>query len=422
MRKNLWLLVLLIFIIVPFSSILTANRSDNIVSLGNSTLHSNFTMGGVTIISSVGSTKDVVPTIAMDKNGVVHIAFYDDTHNILYYTSSSSYFATLTVVASGGASEFERPRIFVDSNNIVHIFYGIVIGTARSLWYVNNSGGVFAPHVNLSAITNVFSLYSNYDVAMGSNDIFHIASMSEDEIYYFTVKEGSCSSPDLLSIEDSDMDGIPQVAIGQYIMVAWYWYPGGVEGEILLRYRIPGLSWSPIDNITNTFGELNRNPGLTLDQSGCFHIMYENSTGNTHLSYCTNKNGSIAYHDFNFPWKTNTRPMLKTDSNSAVHAMWYDDKSGNNEIIYITNVNGSFEYYNLTKNAFADQSPNFVIDSLDNIHLVYSSDRNGNFDICYQVITYNEPPGGNGIPGWDLLFIIPPIALTITLFIYRKRK
>lgn len=416
--------VLLVFVLTffLFNGLVTINGWSGIDPLQNSPLRASFTMDNAIDISSTSTANDYQPSIAMDSNGKIHVAFYD-SNNILYYTSSVNNFATLTTVASGGGTPFESPRIFIDSNNYIHIFYGIVVGPERTLWYVNNSVGVFAPHINLTKLTGVKSLYSNFDVAIDSTDIFHVVSMDDDEVYYFSIRHGSCSAAELLSIDDSYTDGIPCISVGQYIMTAWYWYGGILGGEIMVRCKIPGLSWGIIDNVTKTpgIGNLDLNPGIVIDKTGVFHILFENCTNSAHLSYCNNKEKVLSFQNFDYPWVYNTRNVVKVDSNSAIHAMWYNNKFGDDEIFYITNVNGSFSYYNLTSNNYKDRSPDFVIDSNNNLHLVYYSNRTGNYDIYYQKIIYEEITDGGGIPGWTWLFIIPPFLFATLVFLYRRK-
>ena len=422
MRKQLSLVLILIFTILPLSGVLSINFLQNVEVLNDSKIQSAVEFGNAIDISSISIADDYTPSIALDSHGNVHVAFCD-SNDILYYTSSVNNFATLAVVASGGGIPYESPRILIDSNDVIHIFYEIQVAPERTLWYVNNSIGLFTNHINLTARTGVKCLYGNFDVEKGSNDIFHVVSMSNDEVYYFNLKAGTCSSAVLLSTPDADSDGAPQIAVGQYIMAAWYW-SGGVKGtEIMCSTKISGLPWSREINISKTPGlsKIEMNPGVAIDKIGNFHLFYDNWTGTPHISYCTNKGGVLNYQNLNFPWKSNTRNEIKTDSNSAIHALYFHDKTGNNEIYYLTNVNGPFQYYNLSCNSNNDMSPNLIIDSYNNIHLVYSSNRGGNYDIYYQKITYNEPPNGE-IPGWDWIFLVPTLFFLVFLGKLPRRR
>ena len=426
-KKIIFLLVAILVFPLLIVNVSGLNQDNNIPLSAQS--GTSFVLSTPLDISSTSVGRDYGAAIALDSINDIHVVWYDVSNYIVYYANSKNSFS-LNVIASG-ALEYSNPKIFIDSNDVVHILYLIVIGVHRSIWYVNNSGGLFVNHVNISQINGLVALYSNYDAVMDDADIIHIITNdqlfdgSHAEVYYCSLKNGNPSSKIAISSEDGEGDNVPRIAIqNNLLFVTWAWYTGIGGGEIMLSYKLDGLPWSEPYNLTQSpgFSLLEQFPDVTLDSNGNFHIFCINSTSPAHLNYYTNVNGTIKAQEFGFTWQSSPwqRISVETDSNDKIHGFWYDNLYTDEEVYYITNINGTFQYYNITNNAdfIFDSYPNFVIDTNDNIHFVYTSNKSGNDDIYYQKMVYNPSTTTttSEIPGYELIFISLALIGVLILF------
>jgi len=342
--------------------------------------------------------------MAFDKEGNIHIVWRlvdsSGNDNIYYATSKTNYAPQMI---AGGGLDYDHARIFIDSNDVVHILYTYLAGVNRHLWYVNNSGGSFSNNINITKINGAAPLYGSFDAEIDKEDIIHVTFSTElesgnDEVYYFSIKNGNPSQLEEISVNDSRSDINPQIKARSSIFITWCWagQPLTQGYDIMCRYKIKGLNWSPPINITKTGGEIETCPDVALSDDGNFYIFYINETGYSpyYLWYYKNENGTTTYNNTNVRWAVSPRALAHADydNNDNVHVLWYDGLDGDKEIYYMTNINGTFEFFNLTKNNIDDIYPFYVIDEYNNIHIVYSSNVSGTYDIYYMEIKYNTPP------------------------------
>ncbi len=416
--------------------IFAVNQSINIADSSNS--NNTFRITQPIDISSISLFDDVMPSIALDHNGNVHITFYDKDNYIIYYANSITNYSLMSI-ASGAGFEYEKPKIFIDSHDVVHIIYAICVGVGRTLWYINNSGGNFVKHINITQINGIKADYGNFDAVIDPNDYIHIvvddsSITGTDEIFYFNIHNGHISPYENVSIHSSKYNECPRIDYNNgIIFTTWLWYAGVAGAEIMVSYKLPGLSWSTPYNITRTPGMsyLEMMPEVALDYSGNYHIFYINMSIPSHLTYFTDINGTPTCEDFTFTWQTSpyARIYADTDSNSIIHGFWYDSlHDSDNEIYYITNINGSFNYFNITKNNVYDSMPQFVIGPDNNIYLTYESNITGNLDIYFLKIIYNESKtqahlsSTPTIPGFNVYLSIFSLTLIALFYLINKFK
>ncbi|MHA1231219.1 MAG: hypothetical protein ACTSRP_13830 [Candidatus Helarchaeota archaeon] len=426
MHKNSSVIFFIAFIIGLFLQIQVPapiTAQNNTLFVKSTTNSKSFTISEpILLINS--SNDDLNPSIALDSNNNIHIAWYDQPGYNIYYTSSIINY--LPQVVASSAVEYQYPRIFIDSNDIVHIIYAAITGVDQDIWYVNNSGGIFSNHINITAINGVRARYGNLDAYMDENDTIHVVASDSSfdgthyEIYYFTIKNGNPSQKVNISIQDSQSEYLPRIKVGSSIFIVWEWSGKVGQGsEIMCRYKLPGFGWSEVINITKTISLLSYEefPEVALTNQGDVYVFFiANLSGFTHLMYRTNIYGDLTSYDINEEWEASPKRLVNVlcDSNSYLHGIWYDTLDGDSEIKYFTNVNSTFIFFNLTVNAIDDITPSFLIDQNDNLHVVYSSNTS-DYDIFYLNITYN-PPFQQFIPTHTTL--MPPYINKNTISLY----
>ncbi len=339
-----------------------------------------------------GGAFDKVSSIAVDSEGNVHIAFFDEykVNNVSYgqlcYANNVNGCWTVVTVDNSTPMVGMNPSLAVDSKGWVHISYYDATGL-KVLKYINNVGGVWSIPILLDQSGNS-GMYSS--LAIGANDSVHVAYLNQrsKNLMYVTNAHGFL---DYDLIDDSetvsgrvslalDPQGVPHIAYYSDDGLA-YAEQNGTAWDITLldadnelgggiSLFIDGQDHSYVTYyneistllkyINNTGGEWNNatviasegiagvDSVISVDADGDEHIAYVESSGSGSLNYAERRSGIWMFQKVDIDLCGNAISMVM-DRQGRAHVSYFDP--GSKDLRYTTVVSVPSAPTNLTVNS-----------------------------------------------------------------------
>jgi len=371
------------------------NDKQHVVYIGAETVTSHLsymTNSGARWITEVvdeGGELDKTSSIALDSDGNVHIAYFDDyeadnaTRGRLCYANDVNGW-NVTVVDNSTAMTGLNPSIALDSEGWVHIAYFDDTVGQKVLKYVKNVGGNWSVPIDLLPGTDDVGMYSS--IAVDGEGTVHIAfyDQGSKDLMYTNDRQGYWVPE---SIDDShtvegrvslalDSSGVPQVAYysddglmfakrnatswDSNVIDANNELGGGIslfvdaqdrsyityhnEDLTLLKYANNiGGAW----NVTTiaSEGDVGVDSVISVDQYGDEHIAYVESTGDGTLNYVERRSGIWMFQSVDVEG-CGDRISMAMDAMGRAHVSYYDPDS--KDLLYATVVSVPSAPSNLT--------------------------------------------------------------------------
>jgi PKD repeat protein len=277
------------------------------------------------------------------------------------------------------------PTIALDKEGNVHIAYlgtfvspGAPDNVATDVFYTNNIGGDFIEPIQISVPTGFYS--RDVSIATDGEGNAHVVFrrstdqiylLSDDDIYYVNNIGGEFKDPE--RIIDGELGGkfsgprTPSIGVDDISTVhiifdtnfEGLFYTEGTKGNFIEPISVPGPA---------PFGG---EPPLVLDKEGNVHIAYFSIDGD--IYYVNNVGG-----DFGTPvvvldsQSSDYGPAMTVDDNGAVYIATrltrpFPELS---QLIYVTNKGGHFSNPIIVDGEFAFY-PSICVDSTGGVHIAY---------------------------------------------------
>jgi len=302
-----------------------------------------------------GTNTGLHPSVAIDRQGAIHIAYIDDDNDKLRYaTNASGSWVFTTLGNSSIDSNAGRGTAIVvhPITDAVHIVTTIYENSSRGLQYHTNEGGSWVNET--------------------------ITDTTKDEGY----------DPALA------MDGDGNLYVAHYCSSGC--------NDLRLSSRIDGVWQNETVSSTNNIGQ---DPDIAIDSQGTIHIVSRYaSTGRIYLhsgtpgswTVNTGLGGGNAY------W-----PVVGVDSNDAVHISYHRSWTYKN-VMYMTNASGSWSTASIIENR-GGWGSEMVIDANDDIFIPNFDSHGTSYGDELQLTTVKG--SGQGLtaqPVYDLSPMLPP--------------
>lgn len=215
-----------------------------------------------------GTTIAIAPRSVVDRQGRIHVVWYDDSRTVFYASKASATGAWSTPIAVPGSTNAYYPTLEVDSQGVLHVIWrgnGNIVYTTRSAsgnWGspINLSSGGQAnvlPKLHLDPNGNLHVVWS--DSSPGNAEIFYVrrsASGAWGTIERVTTTANISWAPDVVA----DSQG--------HVHVVWH-----EDGEIYYAWRSANSSWSAAINISHSAGS-SLWPALSIGSDDTVHLVW----------------------------------------------------------------------------------------------------------------------------------------------------
>ncbi len=352
---------------------------------------------------------DAAPSIAVDKDDVIHIAYYasDGADYEIYYTHSTSSggFTTPVKVTDNNVND-GYPKLVVDGTGKVHILYQTSELVSESgptkitLRYVySTSDTSFSSPVNITCPIYP-GMSVNQDIKVDKNNNIHIAFMAVDGynplidhtvIVYTNNTSGSFSKYEVVSQTYQDFS--PSIDVDDNLTVHLVFKGNGSIYSGNIRYQ-------DLYYVNTTAGSFNFSTPIKISTISFAHA--------PRIAVSPNQTLNIVFYGWNTTWPVNyTRVM------------------------YIKGVNGTFSTESIIPSQELDQYlPSLAIGSDNEIHIVYMHGDSilggsGSVNLFYVTSSSYYPIGVPEPESFELLFLIIGISgiaagVIIVLILFRK--
>ncbi len=349
------------------------------------------------------------PSLAVDSNNNVHIAWNDDRdgNEEIYYTKLDNNGNTLVEdrrLTFAPAASYV-PSLALDSNNNVHIAWNDDRDGNYEIYYtkLDNNGNTLVEDRRLT-----FAPADSWapSLALDSNNNVHIAWRDDRdgnrEIYYTKLdNDGNTLVDDRRLTFDPAYSYRPSLAVDSNNNVHIAWWDSRDGGTEIYYTKLDNNGNTLVDDRRLTFDPASsRYPSLALDSNNNVHIAWEDyrhGNSNSEIYYTKlDNNGNTLVDDrrLTFDPAYSSWPSLALDSNNNVHIAWHDDRDGNYEIYYTkldNNGNTLVDDTRLTFDPAGSVVPSLALDSNNNVHIAWHDSRDGNAEIYYKRSLWSFP-------------------------------
>jgi hypothetical protein len=355
------------------------------------------------LTSNSGSS--LVPDIAVDSSGNLHVVWTDDTpgNAEIYYRKSTnggtSWTASQRLSYTPGYSS--NPTIAIDSFGNPHaVWWDTTPGVSEIYYKKSTDGGTTWSPTRRLTWTSGWS----YDpvIAVDSFGTLHLVwedwTPMNPEIYYKKSSDsGDTWIPGKIITWTAGNCWSPDIAIDLSNNLHVVWEDNSVHFEIYYKKSMDaGVTWTKDKRITLTETGAFAS-AIAVGPSNNLHVVWEDeSAGNPNIDedydlyYRKSKDGGAIWSTAKrLTWNSggSNNPVIAADPSGNVHMVWSDDTPGNFEIYYKESTDGGTNWATskrLTWNPGWSEYPAIAVDSSGNLHLVWADGTPGNAEIYYK--------------------------------------
>jgi BNR repeat-like domain len=288
------------------------------------------------------------PAIAVDGLGRLHVVWVNnlDVNSEIYYKRSTdggvTWGANKRLTWTSGQSLM--PAVAVDSSGYLHVAWQDNTNAGYEVYYKRSSDGgtTWTPNRRLTWTSGSSDLG---DLAVDTSGNPHLVwnatpAVGYDELYYRKGIDGGLNWTTTQRLTwnagYSAWSSITCESSG-HVQVVWEDYtPGNTE---IFYKRSPnlGISWGTSQRLSWNSAQ-SRFPDIAADPDGLLHVVWEDdSSGNFEIYYRKSPDNGTSWSAVQrLTWTSNwcQNPEIAADSSGNLHLVWSYSPSGNTEIYY----------------------------------------------------------------------------------------
>ena len=329
----------------------SGTEPDNFYRLWNATMHA---WSPVEVVSLEHTGSSIIPSITVDENGHVHLAWTDNTNyngaggddDIFYkrWNATTGTWTPTVVVSNVSSDDSFRPQIVVDVNGHLHVVWQDITnyngsGSDWDLFYRcwNATTDTWTvPQV----VTNESTINSGQPaMAVDSYGTVHVVWRElfggHENIFYkywnATIK--AWSGAELISTESAFDTWVPKIAVdgSKHAHVVWW----EVDAYIFHKRRNATTgNWTATELVSTESSSYTVEPSITTDLDGNVHVAWRDGTnldgagsdGDIFYKYwnATTGNWTLTEVVSTESTGTSSKPTIAVDGAGCVHVAWED--------------------------------------------------------------------------------------------------
>lgn len=284
------------------------------------------------VVDNSSAKVGMYPSLGLDSEGLVHISYYDDVNKDLRYATNAGGSWSTDSRDTGGDVGLHS-SLTVDANDAIHIVY--LSSTSNNLKYTGNAGGDWVVNI----VDNSGSVESRIATDIDSNGTVHAVYYRNGELIHANQTTSGWSKE---SIESSDVlgEGI-SMFIGQNDVIYVTYY--NTFSSLLKYVNNANGEWNSSEIIeSGNAGGIGN--AISVDSNGNERIAYVDSTQSV-LKYAERRNGIWMYQKVDLKGCGEDMSMA-IDSLGRAHISYFDPVG--KALMYTTSVTFPSAPLNLT--------------------------------------------------------------------------
>jgi hypothetical protein len=287
------------------------------------------------------TNSSIEPTIAVDSNDHIHIAFYDSSSGPykIYYRKSTDGGATwISKKLTWTSDSSENPDIAIDSNDYIHLVWHMSISGNYELFYKQSTDGGNSWSGAKRLTSNKGHSYFPA-VATDTNNNIHVAwrddSSGFTEIHYMNSTDGGSTWSSKRLTWGKFFNHQPDIAINTNSHIFVVWSDGG---NIYCKKSMDGGTTWATRKLTWTLGT-SFSPAISINPgNNHIHMAWQEApqSGDCDIYHKLSTDNGVNWTNKRLSWNPGDSRFaaIAVDSSDNFHVVWEDDSPGNYEIFY----------------------------------------------------------------------------------------
>lgn len=374
--------------------------------LGYALAASLFLVAGVTVAPASAPLNisrtpgdSLVPALAVDPSGVIHVAWHDNSSGqfqILYSRSSDGGATFAPAVAISGPGEAQVPALAVDRDGVIYVVWEGEAGGARRIFFSRSTdgGATFAASANLSPGAGDSRLPAI--VAHGKGKVYVAWQDSTGPGRQILLTR----SPDGGKTFDSPRPVTPHAAgtraaaisveaRGAVILV-WQGTAKGTPGVVFSRSTDRARTFSPPRLLVPGVRE-RQAPAVANADGEIYLVWRDRVAGRWEILFARSSDGGETFtpplNVSHTPGLANA-PAIVAIGRGRIAVAWQDDRTGTPQIFMARSADGGITFSapaNVSLTSGFAHLPALAA-SLDRVYLVWHDNSTGSFEILFRAI------------------------------------
>lgn len=336
------------------------------------------------------------PSIAVDENSTLHVAWLDDTtgSNEIYYSRSENQGASwspLVNISSLAISTWD-PFIAAGSGNNIYIVWIDILGTVKVVVSRSNNGGTsWNTPQEITGATG--SCYKPYMVVAGDDDLYVVwDELVSKDIIFSRSSDGGASWTTPMNISNtSGWSKTPAMAVdsSSNIYVVWEDSTAGKEKTYFSKSIDNGASWAQAKMLLSTSGSNTLHDMGSFDPSNLYIVWQDDTLSSNEIFFARSQNGGDTWSagiNISNNVGSSREPRIAVDSAGNLNVIWWDVSTSDHDIYFIRSIDeGSFWFNqtNISDTPGAVFDPFITVDQEGNIFAVWMDESYGNGEIFF---------------------------------------
>lgn len=355
-----------------------------------------------------------MPSIAIDNNGTVFIAWSDrrDTDNNIYFTKSTdggkTFHKNIKINDDSGSASQTSPSIALDSSDNIYITWEDYRNVDSDIYFTKstNGGNTFSGNIQVNDDTGSDPQHSPSIAIDDVGNIFitwYDKRNGDYDIYFANSTNGGTSFGTNNIVNDdgtSERQYKPSIAAESngFVYIVWYDYRSGSNYDVYFANSTDGGAiFSQNIKITDEIGDSNQVlPSIATEGNGLLYVAWADFRDGSYDIYFTNSpdggasfGTNIKINDDGATNEKQTNPSVVVVPNGNIYVVWEDERYGSDypDIFIARSIDKGKNFsenikINDDSGSYVQVKPSIAADD-SGIYVVWTDDRSDSYGDIY---------------------------------------